>query len=207
MRAAAARVRASAHAASQSGEIARKRQSLSSSSSAKDEGCNCKKNKCQTLHCACLKRGVVCAPSCRCINCLNTPSLKKSVEAVEPSGIPAHRATAKQIRGCRCPRSQCLQKHCGCYKAGLPCGKHCRCVDCKNNNSRGHTVKERNARAKVAAAEFGQAIAGTSIDLEDEDEEEEAEEALAAGVLVAFSVGAAQGGDKGDGGDPPVYAI
>lgn len=80
-------------------------------------------------------------------------------------------------------------------------------MDCKNNNSRGHTVKERNARAKVAAAEFGQAIAGTSIDLEDEDEEEEAEEALAAGVLVAFSVGAAQGGDKGDGGDPPVYAI
>ena len=33
--------------------------------------CNCKRNKCETNHCACYKLGVACGPKCTCQNCLN----------------------------------------------------------------------------------------------------------------------------------------
>lgn len=153
----------------------KKEGSLSSSSSSspvavKEEGCNCKKNKCQTLHCACLKRAVLCSAKCRCFNCANTAELRQDLDCDLDLGVSGEPSVAMQIRGCRCPRSHCLQKHCGCFKAGLPCGEHCRCIGCRNSHSRGLSVKERNAAVMSAAAEYGQEIAGTALELEDEGE-------------------------------------
>jgi hypothetical protein len=157
--------------------IEEKREGFSASSSSsspvavKEEGCNCRKNKCQTLHCACLKRAALCTAACRCFGCANTAELRQDLNQyldLDVSGAPS---VAMQIRGCRCPRSHCLQKHCGCFKAGLPCGEHCRCVDCKNSHSRGLSVKERNAAVVSAAAEYGEEIVGTALELEDEGEE------------------------------------
>ncbi|MDP1660931.1 MAG: TCR domain-containing protein, partial [Phycisphaerales bacterium] len=38
--------------------------------------------------------------------------------------------------GCHCTRSQCLQKHCVCYKAGRACGPECHCVGCANTQGK-----------------------------------------------------------------------
>jgi hypothetical protein len=35
-------------------------------------------------------------------------------------------------KGCNCRRSNCLKKYCECYSAGIKCGEHCKCDDCKN---------------------------------------------------------------------------
>ena len=39
-----------------------------------------------------------------------------------------------QTTGCNCSKSHCLKKYCECFKIGLGCTNHCRCVDCKNIN-------------------------------------------------------------------------
>jgi len=37
-------------------------------------------------------------------------------------------------RGCKCSRSKCQNRHCECFKNGVPCGPKCVCTDCSIKN-------------------------------------------------------------------------
>lgn len=42
--------------------------------SSESQSCLCKSSRCLQLYCGCFQSGAFCSPSCRCIDCFNTPS-------------------------------------------------------------------------------------------------------------------------------------
>lgn len=90
------------------------------------EACNCRRNTCSTLYCACKKAGRACTSLCRCIMCTNCGE-----GACVPS--PAKSGYIRIYPGaCRCRKSRCLKKYCVCFAAGIECTSNCRCSNCEN---------------------------------------------------------------------------
>ena len=88
------------------------------------EGCNCKKSNCNKLYCPCFARGRYCLPTCNCCNCMNKPPT---------TGLPKNSKKRKERKiCCSCKNSHCIKNYCECFRAGVPCGEHCTCINCKN---------------------------------------------------------------------------
>ncbi|KAL4360032.1 hypothetical protein AHAS_Ahas08G0136800 [Arachis hypogaea] len=112
-------------------------------------GCTCKKNKCVNLYCECFRAEIYCSEACACEGCLNREEhLHKINEAKEyikrryplafaPRIVQTHlsspnntdnenvktasssSAAARHKRGCRCIKSNCMQKYCVCFEVIL----------------------------------------------------------------------------------------
>ena len=94
--------------------------------------CTCTRTQCQKKYCYCFSRGIPCQ-GCECKGCLNLPKIKNEINGIN-NNIYQDMNINYQTTGCNCSKSHCLKKYCECFKIGLGCTNHCRCVDCKNMN-------------------------------------------------------------------------
>ena len=117
--------------------------------------CNCKKSQCLKLYCECFANGGVCGPCCQCNGCYNDELhenerrlARRQICLRNPFAFkPADHVLSLQVlqsakladqdrsghRGCNCRKSNCQKKYCECFQAGVACGAHCNCCDCKND--------------------------------------------------------------------------
>jgi hypothetical protein len=65
-------------------------------------------------------------------------TLERNAFAFQPK-ISSASACEKQLedahghlQGCNCKKSNCRNKYCECYQAGVVCSSSCKCVDCLN---------------------------------------------------------------------------
>lgn len=119
-------------------------QSQGSSESLK---CACAKSRCLRLHCSCFVKGRLCGPECQCIGCLNNMNheqersfvmhytAKIRSDVFQPAFVQlGEERFVVNRRGCKCSRSKCQNRHCECFKNGVPCGPRCVCTDCSIKN-------------------------------------------------------------------------
>lgn len=78
----------------------------------------------------CFASGAFCT-GCGCVDCWNNPDDVDTAEVQK-----AQKKLQAQQKGvaCNCKRTKCAKKYCDCFRAGLPCGKHCECIQCKNGD-------------------------------------------------------------------------
>jgi hypothetical protein len=111
-----------------------------------EEGCNCRNTKCLKLYCECLRKGLMCGPTCNCVGCENhfhseiraervKHIEKKNPNAFKPIIVESIGPSAKvHNKGCNCRRSHCLKNYCECHQFGVKCTEACKCYECKNTH-------------------------------------------------------------------------
>lgn len=92
-----------------------------------EPGCRCRRNRCLKMYCECLAAGNQCQATCKCVQCENA-------EGAHATRLRTRRSLLNLVTdtSCCCKMTKCLKKYCECFKAGTPCGEHCKCKDCEN---------------------------------------------------------------------------
>lgn len=109
--------------------------------------CACAKSRCLRLHCSCFVKGRLCGSECQCLGCLNNVNheqersfvmhytAKIRSDVFQPMFVQlGDERFVINKRGCKCSRSKCQNRHCECFKNGVPCGPKCVCTDCSIKN-------------------------------------------------------------------------
>ena len=116
--------------------------------------CNCKKNQCIKLYCACFENSQYCAEDgCNCRDCLNNKdhenerrtavlaTIERNPNAFRPKITTMESSSSSSIvaqqisshhKGCHCKKSACLKKYCECFQMKIACTERCRCKTCQN---------------------------------------------------------------------------
>lgn len=61
-------------------------------------GCSCVKSKCSARYCPCSKRGALCGPSCKCLNCENISSVNINSKSISKSASAGPRRTTSRTQ-------------------------------------------------------------------------------------------------------------
>lgn len=104
--------------------------------------CKCKNSRCIKLYCECFTSGTYCI-DCDCVDCHNNEAHKQEVEEAiahakikKPEAFIVKGAPTQQTnKGCKCKNTNCKKNYCECFRAGVLCGEHCKCTNCKNCDS------------------------------------------------------------------------